>query len=349
MRILLIIGGVLVIAALAVFQHSSGTTPGDAWAAILGAPIEQKIAIAVIVAVFVFLLVAGISQSKRIAQQSQAIDILQKRMSGLRDESAAADEQQSGADAAVRHLVGTDPVVTIDDVQQRLTEAETRTSEQQVQNEAVDLQSRIDDIRSRQQSLRTQLGSVSEKRRSIEPMLGEVKERQALIERSLADLEKDETGKNLHTRLEEAEGFLGRGHARLDALEKAFGNLTEIRDRLEKLQGDMTPLKHAESGVKALLGDVVTAQTRLDAALIALEKDEGEAIGARIERLAKAKAEMEQRIATLTECFGSLEAMRGDIGSQFDRLQATIERHRGRDGNSIADAKSADHPAAGTL
>jgi chromosome segregation ATPase len=351
MRILLIIGGVLVIAALGVFQHSSGTTPGDTWAAILGAPIEQKIAIAVIVAVFVFLLAIGISQSKRITQLSQAIDILQKRMNGLRDDSAAADDHQGGADAAVRHLVGTDPVATIDDVQQRLTEAETRTSQQQVQNEAIDLQSRIDEIRSRQQSLRTQLGSVSEKRRTIEPMLGEVKERQALIERTLGDLEKDETGKNLHTRLEEAEGFLGRGHTRLDALEKAFGSLTEIRERLEKLQGEVTPLKSAESGVRALLGGVVTLQNRLDAALLSLEKDESETIGARIERLSKAKAEMEQRLSSLTECFGSLEAMRGEIGGHFEKLQTSLDGHRKRDDSerTATGAKTADGPGGGAL
>ncbi|MGD9921327.1 MAG: hypothetical protein AB7V13_07745 [Pseudorhodoplanes sp.] len=182
-------------------------------------------------------------------------------------------------------------------------------------------------------------------------MLGEIKERQALIERTIGDLEKDESGKNLHTRLEEAEGFLNRGHTRLGALEQAFESLSEIRGRLEKLQSELTPLKHAESGVKALLGGVVTAQDRLDAALLSLEKDESDTIGARIERLAKTKAEMEQRIATLTECFGSLEAMRGDIGLQFERLQTTLDGHRKRDGGGNAPARpeSAEHPDDGRL
>jgi chromosome segregation ATPase len=351
MRVLMIAGGVALIAALVVFQQSMGVGIGDIWNAILGWSIAQQAAVAVIAAVVVFFLAVSLWQSDRIAQQSQAIDILQKRMSGLRDDSAAAEEQQSGADAAIRHLVGTDPVAIIDDVQQRLTDAETRTAQQAVQNEAVDLQSRIDEIRSRQQALRTQLGTVSEKRRTIEPMLGEVKERQALIERSLGDLEKDETGKNIHTRLEEAEGFLSRGHTRLDALEKAFGSLTEIRDRLEKLHSEVTPLKSADTGVKALLGSVVAAQNRLDAALLSLEKDDSETIGARIERLSKAKADMEQRIASLNECFGSLEAMRSDIGSHFDKLHFTLEGHRKRD-DSASPATSAnfsDRPSAGAL
>jgi predicted nucleic acid-binding Zn-ribbon protein len=272
-------------------------------------------------------------------------------MSGLRDESTAADDRQGGADAAVRHLVGTDPAATIDDVQRRLAEAEIRTSQQAAQNEAVDLQSRIEDIRSRQQALRSQLGSVSEKRRAIEPTLSEVKERQALIERSLGDLEKDESGKNLHARLEEAEGFLGRGRTRLDALEHAFGSLTGIRERLEKLQAEVTPLKNADSGVKALLASVVTIQNRLDAALLSLEKEENETIGARIERLSKAKADMEQRIASLTECFGSLESMRGEIGSHFEKLQVTLDQHRKRDDGerTATNAKVADAREGGAL
>jgi prefoldin subunit 5 len=327
MRILLIVAGVVVIAALVVFQQSMGVAPGDIWAAIQGWSLAQQVAVAAIVLAFVFALAAGIWQSDRIAQQEKAIDILQKRMNGIRDEIGAAGEDQAGADAAVRHLVGTDPVAIIDDVQRRLTETETRTSQQEAQNEAIDLQTRIDEIRRRQQALRTQLGSVSEKRRTIEPMLGEVKERQGLIERTLGDVEKDESGKGIAARLEEAESFLNRGHTRLDALETALGSLKGIGERLEQLQGEIAPLKHAESGVKAMLGGVLALQTQVDVALSSLEKDEDGVIGERIEKLAKAKAEIEQRIAALTGSLGSLEAMRGDIGSQFEKLQAALDGH----------------------
>jgi len=253
MRIVLIVSTALLVVGLVVLQQSLGIAPSDAFSAVLLWPIEQKLAIFLIAAVVLFLVGAGIWQSDRIAQQARAIDILQKRMNGLRDQTSAADEQQSGADAAVRHLVGTDPVATIDDIQQRLTQTEARTLEQAAQNEAVDLQSRIDEIRRRQQALRTKLGSVSEKRRVIEPMLGEVKERQALIERALGDLEKDETGKSLDARLEETEGFLNRGHTRLEALETIFGKFEQLRDRMQQLQSDMAPLRSTEAGIKPLV------------------------------------------------------------------------------------------------
>jgi chromosome segregation ATPase len=327
MRIVLIISIALLVVAMIVLQQSLGISPGDALSAVLRWPIEQKLAIFLIAAVVLFLVVAGIWQSDRIAQQGRAIDILQKRMSGLRDQTSVLDEQQGGADGAVRHLVGTDPVATIDDVQQRLSQTEARTAEQAAQNEAVDLQSRIDEIRRRQQALRTQLGSVSEKRRVVEPMLSEVKERQALIERALGDLEKDETGKGLDTRLEETEGFLNRGHTRLEALETIFGKFEQLRDRMQQLQTETAPLRSTDTGIKTLVGEVAVLQKNLDTALLSLEKDENEAIGERIERLSKTKGEIEQRIAALTACFSSLEAMRGDIGGHFEKLNATLGSH----------------------
>jgi chromosome segregation ATPase len=327
MRIVLIISVALLIVALVVLQQSLGIAPGNALNAVLGWPIDQKLAIFLIAAVVVFLIGAAIWQSDRIAQQAKAMDLLQKRMNGLRDQVSAADEQQSGADAAVRHLVGTDPVAIIDDVHQRLAQTEARTSEQAAQNEAVDLQSRIDEIRRRQQALRTQLGSVSEKRRVIEPMLGEVKERQALIDRALGDLEKDETGKTLDTRLEETEGFLNRGHTRLEGLETTFGKFEQIRDRMQQLQGEIAPLRSAETGIKALIDQVAALQKEVDQCLLSLEKDESGTIGERFDRLSKTKSELEQRMAALTACFGSLEAIRQDVGEQFKRLTAALDGH----------------------
>jgi chromosome segregation ATPase len=327
MRIFLIVASALLVVALIIFQQSLGLTLSDALSAVLGWPMEQKLAIGVIVAAMLCVLVAAIWQSEKIGQQAKVIEILQKRMNGVRAEISAVEEQQTGADAAVRHLVGTDPVATIDDIHQRLSQTEQRTTQQATQNEAVDLQSRIDEIRRRQQTLRTQLGTVSEKRRVIEPMLGEVKERQALIERALGELEKDETGKSLNTRLEEAEGFLNSGHTRLDALEAMFGKFEQLRDSMQQLQSEIVPLRNQDSGIKERYNEVAALQKSLDAALVSLEKDGNETIAERFDRLSKGKSEIEQRIAALTDCFGSLESIRRDIGEHFQKLNSTINGH----------------------
>ncbi|MFZ5693595.1 MAG: hypothetical protein ACOY5F_20365 [Pseudomonadota bacterium] len=327
MRVFLIASSALLIVALIVLQQSLGLSPGAIADVILGWPIEQKLAVGVAAAAIVGVLLVAIWQSDKIAQQAKAIAVLQNRVNGIRDQVAALDAEQTGADAAVRHLVGTDPVAIIEDVQQRLVQSEARTAEQAAQNEAVDLQSRIDEIRKRQHALRTQLGSVSEKRRVIEPMLGEVKERQHLIERSLGDLEKDETGKTLDMRLQETEGFLNRGHTRLEAIEAIFGKFEQVRDGLQQLQNDVTPLRSPERGIKALVEQVATLQKDVDTALLSLEKDESGTIGERLDRLSKNKSELEQRIAALTQSFGSLEAIRRDIGEHFQRLNAALEAH----------------------
>lgn len=317
----------LLVLVLIFLQQNSGATPGQIVSTISQWPVEQKLATVVAGAVFLFLLFAGIWQSDRIAQQARAIDALQKRMNGLRDEAAAAEQNQSGADAALRYLVGSDPTATIDDLQQRIAQAEAKTSVQKGQNEAIDLQSRIDEIRQRQQALRAQLGSVSEKRRMIEPMLGELKERQTMIERSLADLEKDESGNTLDARLKDAEGFLHRGHARLDALEALFGGLKQVKEHAEMLQTEINPLRQTESGIKAVYGEVLTLRNQLDAALSALEREENETISDRVERLSKSKQEIERRLAALTDCFGSLETLRGDISGHFEKMNAALGTH----------------------
>jgi hypothetical protein len=72
---------------------------------------------------------------------------------------------------------------------------------------------------------------------------------------------------------------------------------------------------------------VVALQKSLDAMLVSLEKDESETMSERFERLSKGKSEIEQRISALTECFGSLESIRRDIGEHFQKLNAALDGH----------------------
>jgi len=317
----------LLVLALLFLQQNSGVGPGQFVSMFLQWPIEQKLAIVAIGAVLLFLLIAGVWQSDRLAQQAKAIDVLQRRMNGLRDELAAAEQNQGGADAAVRYLIGSDPTEAVDNLQQRLSQAEAKAAVQKGQNEAVDLQSRIDEIRQRQQALRSQLGSVSEKRRVIEPMLSELKERQTTIERSLADLEKDDSGNTLDARIKDSEGFLNKGHTRLGAIETLFDELKQIKERGEILQTDLDPLRHKETGIKALLNEVTALRNRLDAALVALGREENETIADRVARLSNSKQDIERRLAALTESFASLEAIRGDVGGHFEKLSTALESH----------------------
>lgn len=322
------IASVAVLVLMLLFlQQSSGIAPGQLVNILAQWPIEQKLAVIAAAVVLLFLVGVGVWQSDKITQQAKAIASLQKRMSGLRDEIAVAEQSQTGADAALRYLVGSDPITALDEMQQRLVRAEAGAAVAKSQNEAVDLQTRIDEIRQRQQALRSQLGAVSERRRAIEPMLSEIKERQATIERSLSDLEKDESGTSLDAKVKDAEAFLHRGQTRMSALDGLFAGLSEIKTRAEALQSGIDPLRNSETGIKALFTEVTALRNKLDAALTSLEREENEAVADRVQRLAKGKQELESRLGALNDCLNSLESIRGDIGAHFEKLSASLGDH----------------------
>ncbi len=330
MRNILIVTIALLVAGLIVLQQSAGVPPAQLANIFVQWPVEQKIVVIAVGVVLAFTSIVAIWQSDKLNQQSRAIATLQDRMSGVRDQLAKAEQEQNGADAALRYLVGSDPVVLIDDMQQRLARSEAAATLQQSQNEAIDLQSRIDEIVQRQQGLRARLGSISEKRRNIEPMLGQIKERQALIERSLSDIEKDENGKNLDARIKDAESFVIRGQNRLGSLDTLFEGLGDLNRQLEALDSRIAPLKHADAGIKQRLADVAALCGKIDAAFSDLERDGNATIQDRVDRLRKNRQEIEGRLSALTENFNSLEAIRGDIGSYFEQMSIALDKHSSR-------------------
>ena len=112
-----------------------------------------------------------------------------------------AHRTQEHFDAAVQHLVDSDPEEAISSLQKKLTETEQRAVLQQSRNEAVDLQDRIGDIRRRQKALRETVGVKAEQRRVMEPVFGELRDRQRQLERSLTELEVDDNKNSVAVRL----------------------------------------------------------------------------------------------------------------------------------------------------
>ena len=73
------------------------------------------------------------------------------------------------------------------------------------------------------------------------------------------------------------------------------------------------------------MGDGI--ETTCNDCIEAAERRRVAALGERFDRLSKSKNELEQRVAALTECFGSLETIRQDVGEQFKRLTAALDGH----------------------
>jgi hypothetical protein len=138
----------------------------------LSAP--QRLAASAIIFAALSLIGSAIWQAHRHARQ---IRLLHARFKGIRD-ALMAHGSQHDFDAAVQHLFGSDPEEAISSLQKKLADTEQKATLQQSQNEAADMQVRLDGIRRRQQALREMIGGVAEERRAIEPVFGELRERQ---------------------------------------------------------------------------------------------------------------------------------------------------------------------------
>jgi len=301
-------------------------------------PIAHQAALAVAAIALVLLFGAVSFQSDRVARQRKAIAVLSGRLDGVRQSAQAGDKAQAGFDSVLQRLVGSDPEEAIATLSKKLRDAEQATLIQHSHNEAVDLESRADDIRSRQQALRRRIGEVTEKRRLVEPIFAELSERQSIIERSLQDFEKGQGGKSLETHLAELTGFVRRTEERLLAFDQGLITLDRIKTDIAGLERRTAPLEAPDSGIKHVIRDVSALAGQLGAAVDRLEQDGDRTVSHRVEEFADRTRELEQRIATLCDQFVTLETIRTDIGVLFTRLNVALATHaaaRGADGQDL--------------
>lgn len=135
-------------------------------------PGPQRFALAAILFTTLALIGSSVWQAFSLGRQNK---LLRDRLRGFRRGSLAAHGSQNELDAAVQHLVDSDPEEAIASLQKTLTDTEQRAALQQSRSQSVDMRDRLDDIRRRQQALRETVGEVAEKRRVFEPVFGELR------------------------------------------------------------------------------------------------------------------------------------------------------------------------------
>jgi hypothetical protein len=128
-------------------------------------PGPQRFALGAIIFTTLSLIGSSVWQAYSLARQNK---LLRDRLRGLRQGAVAAHGSQYEFDAAVQHLVDSDPEEAFASLQKTLTETEQKAALQQSRNESVDMEDRLDEIRRRQQALRETIGVVAEKRRLTE-------------------------------------------------------------------------------------------------------------------------------------------------------------------------------------
>lgn len=337
---------VVLLAVLAIFaQQAFGYDIARISLAFQGLTATQQFLAGALGFMAVSLIVATIFQADRTSRQQTSLKLLRERLKGARQDTMVALGSQNHFDAAVQHLVDSDPEEAISSIEKKLIETEARAVQQHSRNEAADLADRVQDIKRRQHALREMVGGVAEKRRTMEPVFGELRDRQRQLERSLTELEVDDNKNSVDLRLKELDGDVTLIRARLDSLQQSLATLSRFKDELTKAQAELVPLRSQDAGINALIGELRVSRDQLTKTLDEFEASGEEPISSRVEVLSKGKIEIEQRVAHLDDCFHILDTIRMDF-EELGKRQAHVERslagvETDANGKTLADRQNA--------
>lgn len=320
-------------------------TQGSQMAALIGAFLSEPplylIAWAVIVLVPLAMLPFAVWLWDRLARERQAATALERRLEGVRVRVKGLTKAQGEAEAEVQHLTQSDPEDAIAALQRRLTEAERFVQTQQSRNEMVDLESRVDAIRTRQQKLRERLAPALETRRSIEDLFAEVDSRQRDIERSLAETVGDD-GTALEIRLWNLTDFVRQSNSRCDQIETASKTVATLNEACAELRSRLAPFAAAEDGIASRMRQLGEQRDRLAADIEAVERAPEGSLAARVQQLSDDKNKLDDGIANLSEQFSRLANLRRDIGglfTAFDRVLGLFSTVKSEDGAAGIDPR----------
>jgi hypothetical protein len=336
MRNLVVACTLVLVLGLAYVVASAGSELIDAF---LARPAPQELALVVVTLAGTLLVVAALWQSVQFSRQGKALRAANGRIEGVSRTAQALGADQGAVDGAMAQLVGSEPEDTLTTLSQKLTEAERSALLQRSHNEAVDLESRADDIRRRQQALRLRVGDAIEKRRLVDPILNELKERQAAVDRALEEFSATDTGASLEEQLGQLIGFVKQTEARFELFDRSLGKLDGLKNELAALHARVAPMEAPVGGIRTLLREIGRLGDRLAADLDRMEKDGDKTLGDRVTELAQAKGEFEERVSRLTEQVAQLELLRSDIGGLLGKLSGALDANR-RDNVALTRAQN---------
>ena len=253
-------------------------------------PLAQKLAWFLVVLIPLALIPSALWLADALLRQRRANDALEQRLGGVRQGVRELTKSQVDADASVHHLARTDPEGAIGAVTQRLTDAERVTQVQESRSEiGGDLQSRVDELRTRQQALRDRLVPVLEKRRSIEQLFADLDSRESDIERSLAEIVSGDDATAIEVRLNNLMEFVRRSHERCDDIEQAAKTIGGLKEDFAGLQTRLEPQAAAQDGIRRRVKDLDEAKDRLAAEIAALQQTPQGSLAERVQTFAEDK------------------------------------------------------------
>jgi chromosome segregation ATPase len=121
-------------------------------------------------------------------------------------------------------------------------------------------------------------------------------------------------------RVEELSDFIKATQAQFDGIERTMVAFGQLKAKLGDLQSRLGPLESKDGGIADLIAQVQDIRDRLVAKIKHLEADENGDLATRVSTFIEAKQDLEKRVATVTEQFSKLAAIRSDIAGLFDKL-----------------------------
>jgi chromosome segregation ATPase len=343
---LLVLAWIVLLGALAILsQQAFGFNLDEAAKHLMALPLPERAMAAAAVLMGLLLIGTSVWQSGRLAQRSKAVKSLQIDLDRMLTATAQVEEAQRGFDGAAGSLDKSEPVEAIASLHKRLSDAEERAAFHQGRNESVDLHQRLEDLRQRQHALRKQIGQVTDKRREIEPVFGELKQRQAQLEEALAEIETDDNRNSLAGRLKDVSNKVGLVQTRVKSLDDSWEALSRFKQEFDQSKTRLVRLQDPETGLAAMLSELLARRDQLADALAVLETHNNEKLSARVDALAKSKVETERSIARLDDCFAILNAIRREFGELEERRthleKALAEVETDPAGRSLAERQTA--------
>lgn len=334
---------VLLVGAVGFILLTGGPEATVLFDAFRSQPLPFRAAWTVIAVVPVALLVCAAWLCSILVRQRRAAQALELRLNGVRGGVKALVGTQVDVEAAMHQLVRTDPEDAIGALQQRLTEAEHVAQVQQGRNEAGDLQSRVDYLRTQQQLLQDRLAPVLERRRSIERLFMELEGRQNDIARSLDEIAGGDDAVAVNLGLKDMMEFVRRGHERCDDIERAAKVMAGVKEDYAELRSRLDPFAAAADGVASRVKELREERDRLTAAIDSLQQTPEGPLAERVQRFADDKKALDGRLSELNVEFSRLATLRKELAglfANFDRVLDILAIGERGDGAAGVDART---------
>jgi hypothetical protein len=305
-------------------------------------PWPSQVAWALIVLLGLAFIVLAVRLWYAMAQQRRTAQALELRLGGVRGAVKELIKTQLDAEAGVHHLARTDPADVMAAMQQRLIDLERSADIQQGRNEATDLESRVEFIRTQQQALKERLSPVLARRRDIEQLFIELDGRQNDLDRTLEEIASGDDAVAIDVGIKKMMEAVRRSHERCDDVERSAKIMANLKQDFYELSKRLAPYGDAEEGIAARFKVLREARDRLTADIDSLLLTREGTLAERVQKFADDKTTMDRRLSEMNDEFAKLATLRNDIAALFAHFNAALDllaiEARG-DGASGVDAR----------